>query len=149
MPIRYGAPEYWKAKAAILGRTKPSRAPKPEEKRRKKNDGRPPDTVKDLLLHPKKKTQAKVKPPKKAPKNKLNIAPPAYRWSDNSCWLDAPLQILYMAITRNFDEFKTICEPLDPDIVLGALFRTDLMRTSKKRMRPLFWSHNEIHSGFS
>ena len=122
VPIRYGAPEYWKAKAAILGHTKPSRAPRPEGKRRKKNDGRPPDTVKDLLLHPKKKAVAKGKPPKKPPKKRANLGPPAYRWSDNSCWLDAPLQILYMAITRDFDKFKTICEPLDPDIALGALF---------------------------
>ena len=106
-----------------MGRTKPSRAPRPEEKRRKKNDGRPPDTVKELLLHPKKKKKptAKGKPPKKTPK-KPGLGPPAYRWSDNSCWLDAPLQTLYMAITRNFDEFKTVCEPLDPDVALGALF---------------------------
>ena len=60
--IRYGAPEYWKTKAAILGRTKPSRAPNPEEKRRKKNDGHPPDTVKELLGRPKGKKVTKVKP---------------------------------------------------------------------------------------
>lgn len=43
IPIRYGAPELWKAKAVAIGRTKPSRAPKPDEKKHKKNDGRPPD----------------------------------------------------------------------------------------------------------
>jgi hypothetical protein len=101
-------------KAVTHGRTKPSRAPKQEEKRRKKNDGRPPDTVKELLGLP---NSRKVNT-----SNNLNLGPPAYPWSSNSCWLDASLQVLYMAVTRDFDEFKTVCEPLDPDIALGALY---------------------------
>lgn len=32
-----------------IGRTKPTRAPEAAERRRKKNDGRPPDTIKELL----------------------------------------------------------------------------------------------------
>jgi hypothetical protein len=40
--IRYGQAEPWKVTAAHIGRTKPSRAPQPDEKKRKKNDGRPP-----------------------------------------------------------------------------------------------------------
>jgi len=51
-PIRYEIAEPWKVKAAEIGRTKPSRAPKPDEKKRKKNDGRPPDTVNELLTDP-------------------------------------------------------------------------------------------------
>jgi hypothetical protein len=121
VPIRYGAPEYWKTKAATLGRTKPSRAPNPEEKRRKKNDGRPPDTVKELLGHPNSKKVAKVNPAPKASK-KFELGLPAYPWSGNSCWLDASLQVLYMAVTRDFNEFKTVCEPLDSDVALGALY---------------------------
>jgi hypothetical protein len=60
----------------------------------------------------------KGKPAPKALKKLL----PAYPWSGNSCWLDASLQILYMAVTRDFNDFKTICEPLDPEIALGALY---------------------------
>ena len=121
MPIRYGAPEYWKTKAATLGCTKPSRAPKPEEKRQKKNDGHPPDTVKELLGYPRSKKGAKVKIAPKVSK-KLDLGLPAYPWSSNSCWLDASLQVLYMAVTRNFNEFKTVCEPLNPDFALGVLY---------------------------
>ena len=123
VPIRYGAPEYWKTKAAAIGRTKPSRAPKPEEKRRKKNDGCPPDTMKELLGHPKSRKVAKVKQlgvPEVS--NKFDLGPPSYPWSSNSCWLDASLQVLYMAVTRDFDEFKTVFKPLDPDFALGALY---------------------------
>lgn len=125
VPIRYGAPEYWKVKAATIGRTKPSRAPQPDEKRRKKNDGRPPDTVKELFGHPnmKKNTVKKVKPaPGPEVPNKPDFGVPAYPWSGNSCWLDASLQVLYMAVTRDFYDFQTVCEPLDPDFALGALY---------------------------
>ena len=51
-PIRYGAPEPWKAIAREIGRTKKSRAPGKRNQRsasRYKNDGRPPDTIKTLL----------------------------------------------------------------------------------------------------
>lgn len=121
VPIRYGAPEYWKTKAVALGRTKPSRAPQPEEKRRKKNDGRPPDTAKELLRRTNSRKVVKLNPAPKA-SNNLSLGPPAYPWSGNSCWLDASLQVLYMAVTRDFDEFKTVCEPLDSDVALGALY---------------------------
>ena len=108
-------------KAATLGRTKPSRAPKPEERRRKKNDGRPPDTVKELLGRPRSRKVVEVN---SAPitSNKPNLGPPAYPWSGNSCWLDVSLQVLYMAVTRDFNEFRTVCDPLDLDIALGALY---------------------------
>ena len=122
MPIRYGAPEYWKVKAATLGRTKPSRAPNPEEKRRKKNDGRPPDTVKELLGQTNSKDIERPKKTSKQSKKKLDFGLPAYPWSDNSCWLDASLQVLYMAVTSNFNDFETVCEPLDPCFSLGALY---------------------------
>ena len=108
-------------KAATLGRTKPSRAPKPEEKRRKKNDGRPPDTVNELLGRPNCKRVGRVDPAPKMSK-KFEFGLPAYPWSGNSCWLDASLQVLYMAVTRDFNEFKTVCDPLDPDVALGALY---------------------------
>ena len=89
--------------------------------------------MKELLGHPnnKKVTKVlkalknlevtKVKPVPKA-LEKLDLNLPGYPWSANSCWLDASLQVLYMAVTRNFDEFVAICKPLDPDVALGALY---------------------------
>ena len=46
VPVRYGKPEPWKGVAAKIGRTKPSRARSSLSlhQRRKRNDGRPPDT---------------------------------------------------------------------------------------------------------
>ena len=62
IPIRYRWPEAWKVTAAEIGRTKPTCVAKPGEKKRKKNDGRPPDTIKELFK-PEKGT--KKKPAKK------------------------------------------------------------------------------------
>lgn len=78
----------------------------------------------ELLGHPKNQKNAKGKP---APKTsmkvmKLNLGLPAYPWSDNSCWLDAPLQVIYMAVTKDFKAFETVFRPLDPDFALGALY---------------------------
>ena len=42
-----------------IGRTKPSHAPEAADRRRKKNDGRPPDTAKELLDLKKTKKQGK------------------------------------------------------------------------------------------
>ena len=123
VPIRYGAPEPWKTKAATLGHTKPSRAPNPEEKRRKKNDGRPPDTIKELFGRQNNKKFLREKPaPKISPKPRPDFGLPAYPWNNNSCWLDASLQLLYMAVTNDFNEFETVCRPLDPEFALGALY---------------------------
>ena len=152
IPIRYGAPEPWKAKAAAISRTKPSRAPKPDEKKRKKNDGRPPDTVNELLTAPTEKS-AVPKPPKPTIKDllaataksappppsktapvksapppppkkgqKFEFGPPSYPWMDNSCWLDASLEVLYVAIENDFPDFCSLFESLDPDVGLGAFY---------------------------
>ena len=152
IPIRYGAPEPWKAKAAAIGWTKPYHAPKPDEKKCKKNDGCLPDTVNELLTNPTKTSAipklpkptiidllantaksvppppsktAPVKsapppPPKKAPKFEFGL--PSYLWMDNSCWLDASLEVLYLAIENDFPDFCTLFESLDPDVGLGAFY---------------------------
>jgi hypothetical protein len=117
--IRYGAPEPWKAKAAAIGRTKPTRAPKPADKQRKKNDGRPPDTVKELLGK-----RPKNPPPKVRPAEEIKFGPASYQWHANSCWLDASLQILYTAITPKFDEFTQVFESLKPGSALNAFYQT-------------------------
>jgi hypothetical protein len=109
-------------KAAEIGRTKPSCAPKPAEKQRKKNDGRPPDTSKELLGAPTKKSVSKLPNPtlitdstnkstlKPQPKasGKVKFGPPSYPWRANSCWLDASLEVLYAAITVDFIDFFNI-----------------------------------------
>jgi len=119
IPIRYGAPEPWKAKAVAIGRTKPSRAPKLDDKKRKKNDGRPPDTIKDLLLNTAtKKATKSTQKITKAPK----LGPAAYQWSTNSCWLDASLQVLYIIVTKHYNEFNGIFQHLKEDCGLRALY---------------------------
>ena len=61
-----------------------------------RHDGRPPDTSKQLLASPKKK------------KGKLafNLPQsgriPSYIWSENSCWLDTSLDLLFHAVSRNY-----------------------------------------------
>ncbi|KAH9949621.1 hypothetical protein B0H21DRAFT_836748, partial [Amylocystis lapponica] len=106
-PIRYGAPEPWKAVAARIGHSHKSRAPDARDTRRRKNDGRPPDTTKELVPPAKRKKHNKqvvgaslqdsgdkTVPPPQAPKTEPTSQPsdlcePSYQWADNSCWLDA------------------------------------------------------------
>ena len=91
--MSYGKAEHWKAVAAEIGRTKPSRAPAAQARRRKKNDGRPPDTSAELL---------KSKRPKRGPAGAPKTIPAqritSYRWKDNSCWLDTSLELLYQVL---------------------------------------------------
>jgi len=119
--IRYGAPEPWKAKAAAIGYTKPTQALKPDEKKHQKNDGQPPDTAKELLDNLALKKAAKLKEtPPTAPK----LGPSSYRWNANSCWLDASLQLLYVTVTKQFDEFKGLFQHIKPSDALGTLYQT-------------------------
>ncbi len=131
--IRYGVAELWKAKAAAIGRTKPTRAPKPADKQCKKNDGRPPNTVKELMGKPATKppakaskgvtfTPKKVAKPTENPPTMPKLGPASYRWNANSCWLDASLQVLYMAVTKQFDEFKTVFQHLKSDCGLKPFY---------------------------
>ena len=157
IPIRYRRPEAWKVTAAEIGRTKPTHAGKPGEKKRKKNDGRPPDTIKELFKLEKgtKKKRAKnivfdvseesveavTKEPANGLKKKLTgeidlgtkkqapttstknltFGPPSYRWKHNSCWLDTTLELLYVALMRNFEEFSAILDALDDDSPLRVI----------------------------
>ena len=109
-------------KAAEIGRTKPSCAPKPAEKQCKKNDGRPPNTSKELIGAPAKKSISKLpnttlttdstnkltlKPQPKT-SEKVKFGSPSYPWRANSCWLDASLEVLYAAITVDPVDFFNI-----------------------------------------
>lgn len=54
----------------------------------------------------------------------IKLGPASYRWHTNSCWLDAPLQVLYTAITQKFDEFTKVFKSLKPGSALHTLFQT-------------------------
>jgi len=62
---------------------------------------------------------------KAAPKvsKELKFGPASYCWNTNSCWLDASLQVLYIAITKQFDEFTGIFKSLKPSSALNVLYR--------------------------
>ncbi|KAF9529541.1 hypothetical protein CPB83DRAFT_882745 [Crepidotus variabilis] len=68
IPIRHGNAERWKLVKQDLGRTKAHRGPDVATKKRgQKNDGRPPNTIKELLLKaPAKKKQKEVDDLKKS-----------------------------------------------------------------------------------
>ena len=88
----------------------------------KKNDGCPPDTIKELLP---KKAPSQVTTTKKATSKvtmELNFGPPSYCWKANSCWLDASLQVFYIAITKKFDEFEMVFDSLKADSPLNGLY---------------------------
>lgn len=134
--IRYGQAEPWKVVQQKIGRTKKSRAKDLAEKKQKKNDGRPPDTSKELLgtkPKPKKAAQSKkVGPPpsslpettnapptktshqnlksskSKTPNTSLILSSPSYPWDRNSCWLDTSLQLLYVAVLHSTFDFMSI-----------------------------------------
>jgi len=104
-----------------IGQTKPSRAPDTAATKRKKNDGRPPDTIKDLLLR---------KPTKKKTKEAETVqdmlgAPPgnqSYPWKNNSCWLDTVLELLHTMVSYNFNVFTKACELLPQDSPFRVLY---------------------------
>ena len=96
--IRYGEAEHWKKTAAIYGTTKSNK-----KKSKKDNDGRPPDTTMKLL-----KVKVTTKSKKKGNDKTTNrvvvseqsqinqSARRSYQWRDNSCYVDALLESLYM-----------------------------------------------------
>jgi hypothetical protein len=135
IPTRYGEAEPWKVQANKIGRTKPTRAGKPEDRKRNKNDGRPPDTIKDLLLKAKSK-KAPQDPPSKTSEKKKKVSfcakivgqAPNYPWNKNSCWLDTSLQLLYVAIQKVPREFTNISEALPKDSALREVLATLLER---------------------
>ncbi|KAJ7754873.1 hypothetical protein B0H16DRAFT_1458905 [Mycena metata] len=80
--IRHVQAEPWKVIAQHIGRMKPGRAPNAAHSRRKKKDGRPPDTLLGKS---------------KSGKGGSNATPhPSYPWSPNSCWIDSGLELIFM-----------------------------------------------------
>lgn len=126
IPIRYGDAERWKKTRTKIGRTKPTRAPNASAKKQTKNDGRPPDTIKDLLLAaPTKKQKKEVSDLKH--KLDIPIQIPSYPWEGNSCWLDTSLELLHATISHDFKDFSHACQDLPTDSVLRTLY--DMLQT--------------------
>ncbi|KAI0683118.1 hypothetical protein BC835DRAFT_1311235 [Cytidiella melzeri] len=105
-PVRYGKPEPWKAVRERIGRTKPSRAPG-RRQLKKKNDGQPPDTSRELV----RKSQ-KIRIVKKAVQEKHEktrrmdlLVQKQKPISDNSCWLDATLEATFAVVTHDYGDF--------------------------------------------
>lgn len=46
---------------------------------------------------------------------------PCYPWENNSCWLDASLQLLFVALSRNFSEFSSLVQTIQPGHPLRTL----------------------------
>jgi hypothetical protein len=44
-----------------------------------------------------------------------------YPWENNSCWLDASLQLLYVSLSRNFSEFSSLVQTIQPGHPLRTL----------------------------
>jgi hypothetical protein len=147
---RYGQAERWKMVKKLYGTTKTTRSGNPNNTKRKKNDGRPPDTAKELLILKSNKKQLNLKEAirKKTPtpsltakeQKKLLSLPtpppatisfpldaPGYPWHQNSCWLDVSLQLLYIALRGAVDEFNKIQKGLPEHsgihVVLSSLFQ--------------------------
>ncbi|KAF8833213.1 hypothetical protein BDN67DRAFT_986171, partial [Paxillus ammoniavirescens] len=90
--ICYGESQRWKRVAQNIGRTKPERAPEARTRKRSTNDGRGPDTAKELLKEPN-------VPSKALAKSGLR---PSYPWENNSCWLDCSLELIYTTVSTMF-----------------------------------------------
>jgi hypothetical protein len=131
--------------AAKTGRTKPTRATQSQDKKRKKNDGRPPDTIKELVKPEegskmKKTTQQLSNTTKKLVKakagSKKNLGPASYRWKENSCWLDTSLELTFVTVMDHFPEFAICCQSLPAGSGLRAVFESFKMRSLMKSSDP-------------
>ncbi|KAF8075742.1 hypothetical protein FPV67DRAFT_1648897 [Lyophyllum atratum] len=139
VPTHYGEKERWKMVGATTGHTKPSRAETSTSKRRKVNDGRPPDTKRVLL----RQASQKKKSSNRTRQKKGNtgdgdveeqlqsvLGPASYPWTSNSCWLDTSLQLLYMTVVRHFEEFSSVCQHLPSGSVFHAFSKALVSRHS-------------------
>lgn len=109
---RYGKPEPWKDTAAVIGRTKVYRTSEPRGLNGK-TDSRPPDTSKGLLPGtPKKRKRASS-----SAARFMACCP----WSNNSCWLDTSLQLIWMTAERDYDAFEALFSNLPKDSFLAQL----------------------------
>jgi len=51
-----------------------------------------------------------------------NIDMPSYPWKYNSCWLDTSLELIYITLMRNFDDFAACCDNLAEESALKHIY---------------------------
>ena len=122
--IRYGKPEPWKAIAQQIGHTKPFRAPDRDGGRQKQNDGRPPDTSKELLSGSETKSPTKSFSAGNENVKVASLRHASYPWHKNSCWLDTSLELIYVTVARDFPSFSSLSQHLLPEMALRVLFES-------------------------
>jgi hypothetical protein len=109
VPVAYGRQgKAWKYTVKQVGHTKRSLA---RGRKSKKNDGRAPDTAKDLLGKKARDRNQKTEsnPDPKPPVKIDNVAMKnyGYIWHRNSCWLDSSLQVLYVTVMGDWLTFES------------------------------------------
>ena len=75
---------------------------------------------------------------------------PCYPWENNFCWLNASLQLLYMALGRNLSEFLSLVYTIEPGHPLQTLHSMFEQRLNFKPNQPnhtqiLKKQHNNLH----
>ena len=75
---------------------------------------------------------------------------PCYPWENNFCWLDASLQLLYMALGHNFSEFSSLIHTIEPGHPLQTLHSMFEQHPNFKPNQPnctqiLKKQHNNLH----
>ena len=71
---------------------------------------------------PKKAALEKVTPKRRRqPDIPQRDTQPCYPWENNSCWLDASLQLLFAALSHNFSEFSSLVQTIQPEHPLRML----------------------------
>ncbi|KAH7907178.1 hypothetical protein BJ138DRAFT_1014934 [Hygrophoropsis aurantiaca] len=135
--IRYGQAERWKLVKADIGRTKPQRAPEVQAKRAKMNDGRPPDTSRQLL--------GKTLPAEHADDiTRANLkSRPGYPWKDNSCWLDTRFRDISAA-----HPLSSLHQAMDFRMTMGSThpLASKLLMTQRDGFRETLHSARIINS---
>lgn len=74
--------------------------------RRKKNDGRPPDTKKELLK-PSRVKKILPAPDSATSLDDTGLDLPSYPWNNMSCWLDVSAQLIFVCVNRNFQDYAS------------------------------------------
>lgn len=157
---RYGKARRWTIMKERIGRTKPSRAPDKSDSKRTRNDGRPPDTVKELLGAQSKRGKKRARPmivsseseeeeeapksPKKVKKTQTALVTvvqqarhiPLYPWRANSCWLDSSLAILHAVFDYAQHDLCDLLTPLSPKSLLFLVYTLYLERQELDITRP-------------
>ncbi|KAJ7196708.1 hypothetical protein GGX14DRAFT_318451, partial [Mycena pura] len=154
--IFYGKdPQYWKATRNRYSYTKHGRH---ELRPKLSRDGRAPDTIAALGLESPKKRNMRLNPrlsprlPRKSqsviasketsPQASITLSrarqpipaislQPSYRWSSNSCWLDASLTALYAACGRNLVDLAAIFNSMPQDHLARQFVRLITLHTEQ------------------